>query len=103
SRVRSLCDLLACPTRRSSDLGFHHPLQQGFEGLWALQVAQFFGIGRADIDGGEIDVRSAGAQDFGEILGAVVGGLIGAEVKADRDRKSTRLNSSHVKSSYAVF
>src|SRR5690606_39389085 len=28
---------------------------------------------------------------------------IGLKVKIDRDRKSTRLNSSHVKISYAVF
>src|SRR5690606_39921962 len=29
--------------------------------------------------------------------------FIGAEVQGSRDRKSTRLNSSHVKISYAVF
>src|SRR5690349_22320931 len=38
-----------------------------------------------------------------ELLGAAMQGTIGANVQAIGDRKSTRLNSSHVEISYAVF
>src|SRR5690606_41494560 len=82
--------LPSCPTRRSSDLGRK----------WAEGAA------------------------YGAALGAVLGGVIGCLVALGRvaepdsiwlmlmvsmfagvglDRKSTRLNSSHVKISYAVF
>src|SRR5690606_41638180 len=41
----------------------------------------------------------------GDLLrqGGGVGGAVGVGVGGQQDRKSTRLNSSHVKSSYAVF
>src|SRR5690606_41512317 len=47
------------------------------------------------------------AEAHGELaVGAVVPGneqVAGARMDAGQDRKSTRLNSSHAKSSYAVF
>src|SRR5690606_41078754 len=59
---------------------------------------------------------AAGASTLPDIVFYVAGGLIGAaggDIQAssrtllvdqvERDRKSTRLNSSHVKISYAVF
>src|SRR5690606_41798068 len=37
------------------------------------------------------------------IAGTSFGAVVGAEASAGEDRKSTRLNSSHVKISYAAF
>src|SRR3712207_7581097 len=39
----------------------------------------------------------------GAILGLVVGELLDIDSRLKRDRKSTRLNSSHANISYAVF
>ena len=61
----------------------HHPGKQRHQRRAALQIAQPFGVGRADIDGGEIDMWAAMAQHLGEIGGTVLGGLVGAEVEAD--------------------
>src|SRR5690606_40149279 len=46
------------------------------------------------------DERRVKAHAKGERLGA---GVVHLDILVERDRKSTRLNSSHVKSSYAVF
>src|SRR5690606_42138436 len=62
----------------------------------------------ADLDRGDAD-PAGGAQhqqgfarlELGAILQRIQAGAIGKDER--RDRKSTRLNSSHVKSSYAVF
>src|SRR5690606_41309088 len=102
-----LCTLFSCffacvappralpsfPTRRSSDLGgpgvdravLARPDAGAAGGVAALQRRQ-----RRErlVDG----VHRADAADAGVVLGA-----------ARQDRKSTRLNSSHVKISYAVF
>src|SRR5690349_23811016 len=49
-------------------------------------------------------VPPAGAQDqLVQLLAQLVHALAHREVEAQRDRKSTRLNSSHVEISYAVF
>src|SRR5690606_40179035 len=76
-------DLHSFPTLRSSDLGC--PLSR-------------------------ISSRTSSAQDcfpessrYGSGLGSRTGGSTLADSSAARDRKSTRLNSSHVKISYAVF
>src|SRR5690606_31645190 len=45
---------------------------------------------------------TVGVLDGRPLAGARVA-VLGAAFKPDRDRKSTRLNSSHVKISYAVF
>src|SRR5207302_8963286 len=53
---------------------------------------------------GEVRIRSiAAADDCGRVVNPLLseGQVVGATVQADR--KSTRLNSSHVKISYAVF
>jgi hypothetical protein len=54
----------------------------------ALQIAQLFGVGRTDIDGCKIDMRTAGSQDAREIGGAVVRGLVRAQVQANRNRSA---------------
>src|SRR5690606_41941852 len=73
-------DLPSFPTRRSSDLPLH--ARRRF-------VQGAFGRGEAD------ETQSRPALHH---LDAAAGGVFAA-----RDRKSTRLNSSHVKISYAVF
>src|SRR5690606_42065713 len=86
----AVCPLF--PTRRSSDLVCGAAMQ----GLFKNPLAS------PDI----IGVSSGGA--LGAVVGIVVGGamvhpwLVPAAAFAG-DRKSTRLNSSHVKISYAVF
>src|SRR5690606_42036193 len=47
--------------------------------------------------------RCVGAVRDGVQLAATTGGFLGVGRTAGADRKSTRLNSSHVKISYAVF
>src|SRR5690606_40755092 len=51
---------------------------------------------------GELESRQV-EHDTDADAGADVGGAGGEVAKARADRKSTRLNSSHVKISYAVF
>src|SRR5690606_40153012 len=95
------CALPSFPTRRSSDL----PLQaverqtyaQGHAGIivvvraGALVIAQFLG---SDAGFGRELVRIKAQREAPVVIAL---GLVGG------DRKSTRLNSSHVKISYAVF
>src|SRR5690606_41307401 len=84
-------DLLSFPTRRSSDLEFHHPLQVGIPplpGVAHLLRAR----DHRDHAHGRSEAHGQAAQR------AVRHGPASLE-----DRKSTRLNSSHVKISYAVF
>src|SRR5690606_40985716 len=95
----SHCDLLSFPTRRSSDLCsyvehiFHEwrdwrprslnaRIGRNFHSALRLLNAKFF----------ELEKGVAHQRDLPKVARAV--GL---------DRKSTRLNSSHVKISYAVF
>src|SRR5690349_22044739 len=76
----------ASPTRRSSDLG------QGAGNLWRRSLSDFATGSR--LCQGIARSRSAlfnGCGDTETLCGA------------QRDRKSTRLNSSHVENSYAVF
>src|SRR5690606_41340639 len=79
------------PTRRSSDLAAF--TRAGFDA---------FDVHMSDILAGRDDLRryqglvACGGFSFGDVLGAGGGW-------AKSDRKSTRLNSSHVKISYAVF
>src|SRR5690606_41597046 len=91
--------LLSLPTRRSSDLELHEQHGRDLErelavpvdGVDSLRVEQFDARDRhAHLD--DLDGRAHGRLDVGE----------GADRRAE-DRKSTRLNSSHVKISYAVF
>src|SRR5690606_39412730 len=81
-------DLHSFPTRRSSDLSSPGwmPLLTGSTGsVFAIRYILIGGVFR-------IDDEPARATAIG-----------GAARSLRRDRKSTRLNSSHVKISYAVF
>src|SRR5690606_41451147 len=84
------------PTRRSSDL----------EGQRPDEVAEAGAEERHHADGE--DQVGERQQELGEptgdgVEGAAVEATERAEQRAEGDRKSTRLNSSHVKISYAVF
>src|SRR5690606_41284338 len=80
------------PTRRSSDLG-HLP-----EDLLAALAAQVEG------DGFLVAAEHLPPQPDAVALRAVAAHRVAARMlDLDQDRKSTRLNSSHVKISYAVF
>src|SRR5690606_40762055 len=81
------------PTRRSSDL-LVLDLGVGLEQLMRLDHAPE-GV-RGDALALEYASLDAGSVNGGHVLRA-------AEAAAHLDRKSTRLNSSHVKISYAVF
>src|SRR5690606_39530040 len=90
------------PTRRSSDLfdGFGKrrmaaPVQQiEIETVGAETAQAAFASGDCAIARGIARQDLADQEDF---VAAAINGF------ADQDRKSTRLNSSHVKISYAVF
>src|ERR1035437_3299424 len=71
----------------------------GFGGL-----AHGFCDAREDIDGEALfeDERGCEVERFGATHGEIVDGAVDGE-RADIDRKSTRLNSSHANISYAVF
>src|SRR5690606_41589484 len=88
------------PTRRSSDLRFGHP---------SANLGAALGK-RLDVLG--IQLAQAGGDALGEpvplekITEGESGGRKAARhayARSSEDRKSTRLNSSHVKISYAVF
>src|SRR5690606_41135519 len=91
------------PTRRSSDLCRAGHVQRELQVLLELRLNQLFVVGEHE---------AAAVASFGELRrpgkhvpSAVrpVGELAIGDVQVGtRDRKSTRLNSSHVKNSYAV-
>src|SRR5699024_12663469 len=94
----ALCSFLPCllpsfPTRRSSDLA--EPLR--------LRLRRGAPLRR--VRRGPGGFRGAGAELWGGHAGTVPGSGTGhrREQPAGADRKSTRLNSSHVSLSYAVF
>src|SRR5690606_41853954 len=95
STYLDLCSLLSFPTRRSSDLAAEH-------------------LGEPVVQRGQVRHHRPAHHDEVEVRDDEVGvvpvhverraGLRHAGHPADaEDRKSTRLNSSHVKISYAVF
>src|SRR5690606_39829892 len=101
-RCAAPCHTPSFPTRRSSDLGHAVKAAGGSEALYIFQ-------------------EWAGRWDEGVNDPAIVEGdwermqppfrigwewlrrKVGDDAQDELDRKSTRLNSSHVKSSYAVF
>src|SRR5690606_41575664 len=91
------------PTRRSSDLQLSIRLGQGAQAFEAVQRLDFA------IEPGEF-VCILGPSGCGKstLLGALAGhlrpsaGSLLVDGTAVQDRKSTRMNSSHVKISYAV-
>src|SRR5690606_41133100 len=92
--------LVHFPTRRSSDLLVGLAGQGGDDGDH-LTAGADVAVDFAGDGGGLRGVSQDGGAElehhhFG-------GGDGGGSERSDRDRKSTRLNSSHVKNSYAVF
>jgi hypothetical protein len=67
----------------------HHALQDRLQRRWALQIAKPLGVGRRDVDGGEIHMRPAEAQHAREIAHAVGAVLVRAEVQPHRDAART--------------
>src|SRR5690606_41462808 len=85
--------LHAFPPRRSSDLGAR------VLALVREEAARALGLPAPDPVRPDEPLRDLGMDS---VTAVDLRNRIGARVGA-RDRKSTRLNSSHVKSSYAVF
>src|SRR5690606_40612396 len=89
--------LLTFPTRRSSDLALMDEREQ----LRALHK-RYAGNDRVGLPDGSIwETYARGVAQGGKSALADFNKAVEAE--RGRDRKSTRLNSSHVKISYAVF
>src|SRR5699024_12535846 len=100
SELRCL-DLSSSPTRRSSDLdGTDDQLVQvkshAHDARRLAQIARYTALGQinsAQLQKAQAEVQRVRAEGGGTAA------LVGKRV----DRKSTRLNSSHVSISYAVF
>src|SRR5690606_42165565 len=86
--------LLSFPTRRSSDLDAYTFENEYFDGQQIIYEFSQWMEGIPQVDYG---LNTYGIED---ILAAEVQNFLNGK---SLDRKSTRLNSSHVKSSYAVF
>src|SRR5207302_10840226 len=101
-RHRCLCSLHSFPTRRSSDLLaadlLVSPRSRGTN--TPLKIYQYLRSGRATVATRLLTHTQVLSDETAILTGAT------AREFADgvlADRKSTRLNSSHVKISYAVF
>src|SRR5690606_41951687 len=92
---RNPTKLHSFPTRRSSDLG----LLREHEGV-AAQVLMNLGLKLEEVREEVLNLLGAGVDPEEAAKG---GGSPSGDPAAKGDRKSTRLNSSHVKISYAVF
>src|SRR5205085_11848618 len=89
-------DLHSFPTRRSSDLGNVNPLRDLLcNQLFDRQGFTHLGL---DVVGRHLLILQALLKLLLGVLALEVGKL-----RIDLDRKSTRLNSSHSQTSYAVF
>src|SRR5699024_12318573 len=93
----------AVPTRRSSDLsgvlerGLLLKLRFGFDHFVNLRPTRLFpGVSTPLAGPGEVDFLVVREGTEGPYVGN------GGSMRTGTDRKSTRLNSSHVSSSYAV-
>src|SRR5690606_39855917 len=99
--VNTLCpqlDLHSCPTRRSSDLQIKNPLQTILLHAEMLEDGTLASdpIARQEICEAIVTEATRMTDLLADLSAYASGGQ-------RRDRKSTRLNSSHVKISYAVF
>src|SRR5690606_41396502 len=91
---------LSVPTRRSSDL-IHNVMEtilKPYKGLADFTSTKVLETKLQEID--ELVVREIGMQYHTEITSV---DALNSMQRIMQDRKSTRLNSSHVKNSYAVF
>src|SRR5699024_12394744 len=91
------------PTRRSSDLNVPGPVPGAAE--CAAPIRRVRELQPAHVLGGTDRRHTVVRADLADGVGQVVadGALGQVEPTRDLDRKSTRLNSSHVSISYAVF
>src|SRR5690606_40232325 len=87
-------DLHSFPTRRSSDLGLLGDLRYGRTAHSLALALSLYGVTLHTIAPGGLEMPANITLELRER---------GMEVVEHEDRKSTRLNSSHVKISYAVF
>src|SRR5699024_12699342 len=87
-------DLHSFPTRRSSDLRTRHQ---------RFTILSLFPAGPAHlgVSGGAVGQQHAGRGQGSDLGDELV--FQGCGIHVEQDRKSTRLNSSHVSISYAVF
>src|SRR5690606_42020419 len=89
------------PTRRSSDLVRKILPTNSFARGVSVLVGGTAGAQMILVLAAPLLTRLYSPEDFGVL--AVYVGLLAIAAVVSRDRKSTRLNSSHVKISYAVF
>src|SRR5690606_40126622 len=73
--------------------------------LFRSQIQGFFDIPVDNVYASPVLLGDVWKQEYENmvVVSPDVGGVVRARALAKRDRKSTRLNSSHVKISYAVF
>src|SRR5690606_39873339 len=99
--VRVVCAAIPPPTAESHTLSLHDALPISFADVTQHQFLMLFGDQRA-----EVGVRVHRVTGLDVLACALQQALDKARVELlvhKQDRKSTRLNSSHVKISYAVF
>src|SRR5690606_41796932 len=91
------------PTRRSSDLPLFEraPLRKLIDQWMELELALTRGSAPVRF-GVTARCHPRAISDMTRFAGLLSGRLLDRDQGADPDRKSTRLNSSHVKISYAV-
>src|SRR5690606_42007184 len=89
------------PTRRSSDLDEALVTPEVRGGRAQLELSAVGAHGQARVHRAVHVLPEAALPEVG--VGDEVGGTVDRAEVDVRDRKSTRLNSSHVKISYAVF
>src|SRR5207253_11024428 len=94
---RHIPALHSFPTRRSSDLRLPYKLGSHQEGP-SMAVRQKTAKSKAEARKGGSEIQPAKGK-----LGIMIPGMGAVATNHDPDRKSTRLNSSHVAISYAVF
>src|SRR5205807_4569208 len=94
----ALRHLPSFPTRRSSDLPFDHARCNFFKGIKCLGLDWAFIVERLPER-----VHHTAQQRLAHGNGKKSAGRFGPRGEHARDRKSTRLNSSHLVISYAVF
>src|SRR5439155_11163739 len=96
------CDLPSFPTRRSSDLVEALAGDGDRARVRLLAAGRQLGGGPALVDRRDRD-GAGRARGHGEPVAVLVRRRVEEQRRLRRDRKSTRLNSSHVAISYAVF
>src|SRR5690606_41012582 len=94
--------LPACPTRRSSDLGRRglYGSTGGDKAAADGAMAMLWVLNLADGTHTLLDIAERAGLPFARIAEAAMSSSVWVP---SADRKSTRLNSSHVKIAYAVF